>query len=104
MDDIIAKYKAQGNDWTVLRDELNLGSSTNLAGEEIYYIKINGNDPRFSFDMPNGNEGGAIIGEWIPGGYTKSAEAALVGAENIIHNKDINLLLNNFPGMWEKIK
>src|SRR5690606_33656561 len=100
MDNVIAKYKAQGYDWTVLRDELNLGSTTNLATEEIYYIKINGNDSRFSFDMPNGNEGGAIVGEWVPGGYTKNgtAEAALVGAENIIHNKDINQLLNNFPG------
>ncbi|WP_428653956.1 hypothetical protein [Runella sp.] len=106
MDVVIAKYKAQGNDWTVLRDELNLGSSTNLAAEEIYYIKIDGNDARFTFDVPNGNEGGAIAGEWVPGGYTKSgtAEAALVGSENIVHNKSINQLLNNFPGMWEKIK
>ena len=49
---------------------------------------------------------GAIIGEWVPGGYTKNgtAEAALVGAENIVHNKNMNQLLNNFPGMWEKIK
>jgi len=106
MDAVIANYKAQGNDWTVLRDELNLGSNTNLANEEIYYIKINGNDSRFSFDVPNGNEGGAIVGEWVPGGYTKNgtAEAALVGAENIVHNKNMNQLLNNFPGMWEKIK
>lgn len=106
MDEVITKYKASGNDWKVLRDELNLGSSTNLSGEEIYYVKIDGNDSRFNFDIPNGNEGGAIAGEWIPGGYTKNgvAEAALVGSENIIHNKDINQLLNNFTGNWEKIK
>ena len=49
-------------------------------------------------------EGGAIVGEWIPGGYTKSgtAEAALVGSDNIVHNK--NQLLDNFAGMWGKIK
>ena len=106
MDKVIAKYEASGYDWKVLRDELNLGSSTNLSVEEIYYIKIDGNDARFNFDIPNGNEGGAIPGEWIPGGYTKNgvAEAALIGSENIIHNKDLNQLLNNFTGNWEKIK
>jgi hypothetical protein len=106
MDAVIAKYKAGGNDWTILRDELNLGATTNLAPEEIYYIKIDGNDPRFTFDMPDGNESGAIVGEWVPGGFTKSgtAEAALVGSENIIHNKDINQLLSYFDGKWEKIK
>ena len=112
MDEVITKYKAQGNDWTVLRDELNLGASTDLTNEEIFYIKINGDDARFSYELPNGNEGypnpsgGAIVGEWKPGGYTKNgtAEAALIGSENIVHNKDIDQLLNNFSGMWEKIK
>ena len=70
------------------------------------HIKIDPKDSRFSFDMPNGNEGGAIPGEWIPGGYTKNGttEAALIGSENISHNKNINELLNNFTNMWEKIK
>lgn len=106
MDAVIAKYKAQGNDWTVLRDELNLGPNTNLAAEEIYYIKIDGNDARFNFEVPTGNEGGAIVGEWVPAGYTKSgtAEAALIGSENITHNKSITQLINNFPNKWEKIK
>ncbi len=112
MDEVITKYKAQGNDWTVLRDELNLGASTDLTNEEIFYIKINGDDARFSYELPNGNEGypnpsgGAIVGEWKPGGYTKNgtAEAALIGSEYIAHNKDIDQLLNNFSGMWEKIK
>jgi hypothetical protein len=106
MDAVIAKYKAQGNDWTVLRDELNLGPNTNLAAEEIYYIKIDGNDARFNYDVPTGNEYGAIAGEWVPGGYTKNGtvEAALIGAENITHNKSITQLINNFPNKWEKIK
>lgn len=106
-DNIIARYKSSGNDWTILRDELNLGSNTNLANEEIYYIKIDPNDSRFSFDMPNGNESGAIVGEWIPGGYTKNGitEAALNNSENVLHNKDINQLLNYFgAAKWEKIK
>ncbi|MBX7225051.1 MAG: hypothetical protein K1X55_03415 [Chitinophagales bacterium] len=74
---VIAKYKAQGKDCAVLRDELNLGLNTNLVTEGIYYIKI---DARFSFDISNGNEGGAIVGEWVSGGYTKSgtAEASLI--------------------------
>jgi hypothetical protein len=106
MDAVISKYKANGNDWMILRDDLNLGASTNLAAEEIYYIKIDGNDTRFGFDIPNGNEGGAIIGEWVPGGYTKNGttEAALIGSETIIHNKNINNLLNYFIGKWEKIR
>lgn len=106
MDVVINKYKSNGNDWTVLRDELNLGASTNLVNEEIYYVKIKGNDSRFSFEVPNGNEGGAIVGEWVPGGYTRNgtSEAALIGSETIVHNKSISQLLNYFPGMWEKIK
>lgn len=106
MDNIINQYKTQGNDWTILRDELNLGENTNLANEEIYYITIDGNDSRFTFEIPNGNESGAIIGEWEPGGYTKNGttEAALVGSENITHNKNINQLLSNFTGTWEKIR
>ncbi len=106
MDAIIAKYKTLGNDWTVLRDELNLGTSTDLSSEEIFYVKITGNYSRFNYDIPNVNEVGAIIGEWVPGGYTKSGttEAVLIGAENIIHNKNVVQLLNNFTGQWEKLK
>jgi hypothetical protein len=112
MDAIIERYKASENDWTILRDELNLGSDIDLSIEEIYYIKIDGNDSRFTFDIPNGNEGapypkaGAITGEWVPGGYTKNgtAEAVLIGSENIIHNNNITQLLNNFQGKWTKIK
>ncbi|KOY87185.1 hypothetical protein AD998_14445 [bacterium 336/3] len=106
MDAVIAKYKASGNDWKVLRDELNLGHTTDLSLEEIYYIKVDGADPRFNFEVPNGNEAGAIIGEWVPGGYTKNGvmEAALINSETVIHNKDINQFLNNFTSQWEKIK
>ncbi|EMY3553648.1 hypothetical protein ABF190_001393 [Flavobacterium psychrophilum] len=106
MDAIIARYKASGNDWKILRDELNFEPSTNFSAEEIYYIKIDGNDTRFSFDVPNGNEPGAIVNEWVPGAYTKSgtSEAALIGSDNIIHNKSIDQLISNFAGKWEKIK
>lgn len=107
MDGVISKYKAQGNDWKILRDELNLGSSTNLSNEEIFYVKISPSDSRFSFDMPNGNEGGAIPGEWIPRGKTGNgtSEAALLGSENVVHNKNIQQLLDYFgEGNWEKIR
>lgn len=106
MDAIVAKYQSQNNDWTVLRDELNLGANTNLEFEEVYYITIQPNDARFSYDVPNGNEGGAIPNEWEPGGFTKNGirEAALIGSENIIHNKDISILLANFPNNWIKIR
>ncbi len=107
MDGVIAKYKANGNDWRVLRDELNLGSTTNLEGEEIYYVWISPNDARFTYDVPNGNEAGAIYDEWMPGGKTKNGttEAALVGSEKCLHNKNIGELLEYFgPGTWEKIQ
>jgi len=107
MDAVIQKYKKSGNDWKVLRDELNLGADTNLASEEIYYIRIDSKDSRFSYEIPNGNEGGAIPGEWMPGGTTKNdtREAVLIGSEKVIHNKDINQLLHFFgKSNWEKIK
>jgi hypothetical protein len=106
MDRVIETYKLSKNNWKVLVDQLNLGTTTNLAFEDIYYIRIDGKDSRFSFEFPNGNENGAIIGEWIPGGFTKNgvAESVLIGSENIKHNKDINQLINQFPGNWEIIK
>jgi hypothetical protein len=106
MDEVITKYKSEGNDWKVLRDNLNLGQTTDLTNEEIYYIKIAGDDSRFTFVMPTGNEAGAILGEWLPCGFTKNGipEVSLVGSEQVIHNQDITQLLNYFEGKWEKIK
>ena len=43
----------------------------------------------------------------MPGGKTMNGtdEATLVGSENIIHNLDIEELLNNFSdGDWEKLQ
>lgn len=57
--------------------------------------------------MPDGNEAGMIAGQWVPGGKTMNGtyEATLVGSENIIHNLDIEELLNNFSdGDWEKLQ
>ena|SRR5690554_7251796 len=106
------KYQSSGNDWKILRDELNLGAKTNLEGEVIYYVKIDGNDPRFKFELPNGNEGypsntaGAIVGEWMPGGKTKNgtSEAVLVGSETIVHNNKATQLLDNFKDRWTQIQ
>lgn len=106
MDRVISRYKQNG-DWKILRDELNLGAETNLANEEIYYVKVNSNDNRFQFDMPNGNEAGAIVGEWVPSGTTKNGitEAALIGCETCIHDNKIETLLQFFGNeKWEKIK
>ena len=42
----------------------------------------------------------------MPGGKTMNGtdEATLVGSENIIHNLDIEELLNNSDGDWEKLQ
>jgi hypothetical protein len=104
MEEVVAKYRAAGNDWRVLNKELNLGAKT-LEGEGIYIVKIKPDDPRFKYEMPNGKENGAYPNEWVPGGATKSGtkEAALIGSENVTHNSDIGTLLKNFDD-WEKLQ
>lgn len=99
MDAVINKYHAAGDDWTVLRDELSLGD-VDLSNETIAYIVIEPGDERFSYDMPHGREAGAYEGEWVPGGKTKggTTEAALKGSENVVHDNDVDNLVNKFPG------
>ena len=90
MDDVIKKYE-DTSDWKVLRDELNLGDGVDLSKDKIMYVKIDPGDTRFKYEIPTGNEPGAIPGEWVPGGKTKSGttEAALVGSEKITHDKSL---------------
>ncbi|WP_122861727.1 RHS repeat-associated core domain-containing protein [Pseudomonas viridiflava] len=103
MEKVIGKYKSANNDWRILNDELNLGSD--LSKEKIYLVKISPGDPRFQYEMPNGQEAGAYPKEWVPGGATKSGtkEAALIGSEKIQHDNDINALLKQFE-KWEKLQ
>ena len=91
MDQVIEKYLESG-DWRVLRDDLNLGEYVDLSNDRIIYVSIDPGDPRFSYEIPNGNEAGAIPGEWVPGGKTKSGttEAALVGSDKIMHNQRLD--------------
>ncbi|RMP64723.1 hypothetical protein ALQ18_02250 [Pseudomonas marginalis pv. marginalis] len=104
MEEVVAKYRAAGNDWNVLNKELNLGAKT-LEGEGIYIVKVKPDDPRFSYEVPNGKENGACPNEWVPGGATKSGttEAGLIGSESVTHNSDISTLLKNFHH-WEKLQ
>ncbi|WP_259395148.1 polymorphic toxin type 15 domain-containing protein [Pseudoalteromonas sp. SR43-5] len=98
MDAIIAKYTQSGNDWRILRDELSLGENTDLSNDEITYITVEPGDERFKYDIPNGREGGAYDGEWIPGGKTKGGitEAALINSETVVHNNSLEELSSNF--------
>ncbi|TMP16970.1 RHS repeat-associated core domain-containing protein [Pseudoalteromonas sp. S2893] len=98
MDAIIAKYTQSGNDWRILRDELSLGENTDLSNDEITYITVDPGDERFEYDIPNGREGGAYDGEWIPGGKTKGGitEAALINSETVVHNNSLEELSNSF--------
>jgi RHS repeat-associated protein len=104
MEDVVAKYRAAGNDWRVLNNELNLGAKS-LEGDGIYIVRIKPDDPRFRYEMPNGKENGAYPNEWVPGGATKSGtkEAALIGSESITHDSDVGTLLKNFDD-WEKLQ
>lgn len=98
MDAIIAKYTQSGNDWRILRDELSLGENTDLSNDEITYITVEPGDERFEYDIPNGREGGAYDGEWVPGGKTKGGitEAALINSETVVHNNSLEELSSNF--------
>lgn len=104
MDAAIAEYRASGNDPQVLNKALDLGAS-DLSAAKIYLVKVEPGDPRFSFDMPNGNEAGAYPNQWVPGGETKSGtmEAALIGSEKIVHNQSVQELLDQFPN-WEQLQ
>ncbi|WP_281648771.1 hypothetical protein [Parendozoicomonas sp. Alg238-R29] len=106
MDVVIAKYKAAGNDWRVLRDELNLGETTNLENVRIAYVKIPPRDPEFSYEMPTGNEYGAYEHEWVPGGFTKSGtrEATLTGGDKIVHNGNVDNIINMFSNSSELLQ
>ena len=102
MSKLIDKYESSGGDWRMLRDELNLGSDVNLENDSVLYVQIEPKDTRFSYEMPTGNEFGAIPGEWVPGGKTKSGtrEAALIGSEKVVHNKS----LEGFEKSFSKTK
>ncbi|WP_260417989.1 RHS repeat domain-containing protein, partial [Pseudomonas cichorii] len=104
MDAVVAKYKASGNNWEVLNRELNLGTE-DLSKVKIYLVKIKPDDPRFKYEIPNGNEAGAYPKEWVPGGETKSGtkEAALIGSEKIDHGSDMKKLLSQFDD-WEQLQ
>lgn len=106
MDEVIVKYKSSGNDPNVLRDELNLGENVDLSNEKIVYVKIPPDDERFGYEMPTGNEPGALEGEWVPGGYTKNgtSEAVLTGGDNIKHNGDVNNISDMFGSNAEALQ
>ncbi|SBT16040.1 Putative deoxyribonuclease RhsC [Marinomonas gallaica] len=105
MDAVIDKYHASGNDWRVIRDELSLGANVDLEKDEILYVTVDPSDDRFTFDMPTGREAGAYEGEWVPGGKTKGGtkEAALVGAEDVLHDNSLDELATKFTDS-KKIK
>ncbi|MCG6202781.1 RHS repeat domain-containing protein, partial [Psychromonas antarctica] len=106
MDLVIAKYKASGNDWKVLRDELNLGENEDFSNTRIVYVKLPPKDPRFNYEMPTGNENGAYEGEWVPGGYTKNgtAEATLTGGDNIVHDNNVDNIVELLDGNAELLQ
>ena len=97
MDNVIEEYEKSG-DWKVLVERLNLGEDVDLTNDKIMYVKVDPGDSRFRYEMPTGNEPGAIPGQWVPGGKTKSGitEAALVGSEKITHNKSLAGYENEF--------
>ncbi|MDO5105958.1 MAG: hypothetical protein Q4D72_08715, partial [Capnocytophaga sp.] len=90
MDAILSKYKNSGNNLNVLIKELDLGDDYFKSGDEVFYVVVK-SDKGFKFNIPDGNEGGAYEGLWIPGGYTKhgTREAVISNSANYFHNNNI---------------
>lgn len=97
MDVVINKYNSSNQNVSILEDELNLGSDYFKPNDEVYYVVVEPNS-NFQFDIPNGNEGGAYEGFWVPGGYTKNGtkEAVLSNSGNFYHNNDWSTFENFF--------
>lgn len=94
MDAIVNQYVSSGSDITVLENGLGLGPG-DLSGLDVYVIYL---EPgAVNYGMPNGNELGANQW-WLPGGMTPSGgrEATIQGPA-IVHDNDINNILNAFP-------
>lgn len=87
MDDVINRYNQSGQNEQILVNELDLGPNWIQPNDEVYYVTV---DPtkNFQFDIPNGREGGAYPGLWVPGGFTKhnTAEAVIKNSVNFVHN------------------
>lgn len=60
--------------------------------------QVDYSDSRFSYDIPNEKESGAIEGEWVSGVYTKhgTAEAVISNSGSYKHNNDINTFIKIF--------
>ncbi|MFN8297446.1 MAG: hypothetical protein U0T69_14705, partial [Chitinophagales bacterium] len=90
MDAVMKKYKDAGNNPQVLIDELDLGAKYfDRPNDEVYFVTVEPNRG-FKFELPTGNEKGAYVGEWVPGGYTKhgTAEAVISNSGNYTHNNN----------------
>jgi len=104
MQKIIDEYNTSG-DLAVIEKGLgyNQGDLSGLAGELYVFYP---NASQYSFNMPSGNEIGAN-NLWEAGGFTSGGkrEAILEGLTNpnevIVHDKDINNLINQFD--YEKL-
>ena len=96
MDAVITKFNKSGKDLNVLVEELDLGNYFK-PGDEVFYVTVEGNKG-FVFDIPNGNEGGAYAGYWVPGGYTKhgTREVVISNAESFSHNNSLQTFINIF--------
>jgi hypothetical protein len=93
MDAVISKYNLENQNLQILINELDLGENYfSRPNDEAYYVIVQPNSS-FTFEIPNGNEGGAYEGYWVPGGYTKhgTTEAVIANSGNFQHN---NLVQN----------
>ncbi len=105
MENVIQEFNNANHDLNVLIDELDLGNDYFLPDDEVYLVVVK-NNPNFTFDIPTGREGGAYVGFWVPGGFTKhgTAEAVLSNSGSFAHNKDWDTFIDFFGGSQNVIK
>lgn len=98
METVINKYKNAGKDKQILIDELDLGNNYfSSANDDVFLVTVEPNKG-FVFDIPTGNEIGAYVGQWVPGGYTKhgTAEAVISNSSNFVHNNNFETFKSIF--------
>ena len=94
---VMDKYYQAGAETKILIEELDLGDGYFKITDEVFLVNVEPNG-KFEFDLPNGNEGGAYEGFWVPGGFTAHgiSEAVLSNSGNFTHNQNWQTFVDLF--------
>lgn len=112
MEQVVLNFNNSGKKVTQLITDLKVDSKKFLPDDEIFLVKVKQNNgatfnPQYS--IPTGNEGGALVQYFKPGGilprfknlapppdYFYPREAVITNASQVVHNKDWNTFITFF--------